>query len=133
MRETLVRFLGREDPLEKGQATHSSVLRLPLWLNRYRICLQCERPGFDAWVVFWPGEFHGQPMRLQTAGQTQQLSFSLTSPQLLYNIKKKKKNFETSLDTFKKLLKFIIIINVKSREKTKCNDNKKARDLDLEN
>ena len=72
-------------------------------------------------------------MRLQTAGQTQQLSFSLTSPQLLYNIKKKKKNFETSLDTFKKLLKFIIIINVKSREKTQCNDNKKARDLDLEN
>ena len=25
MQETLVQFLGREDPLEKGQATHSSV------------------------------------------------------------------------------------------------------------
>ena len=37
-----------------------------------RICLQCERPGFNLWVgkipwrrerlsipVFWPGEFHG--------------------------------------------------------------------------
>ena len=37
-----------------------------------KICLQCERPGFDPWVgkipwrrerlptpVFWPGEFHG--------------------------------------------------------------------------
>ena len=24
MQETLVRFLGREDPLEKGRATHSS-------------------------------------------------------------------------------------------------------------
>ena len=31
MQETLVRFLGREDPLEKGKATHSSVLawRIP--------------------------------------------------------------------------------------------------------
>ena len=33
IQETPVRFLGREDPLEKGQATHSSILRLPLWLN----------------------------------------------------------------------------------------------------
>ena len=31
MQETLVRFLGWEDPLEKGKATHSSILawRLP--------------------------------------------------------------------------------------------------------
>ena len=29
MQETPVRFLGQEDPLEKGQATHSSILRLP--------------------------------------------------------------------------------------------------------
>ena len=26
-------FLGHEDPLEKGQATHSSILGLPLWLS----------------------------------------------------------------------------------------------------
>ena len=26
MQETLVQFLGREDPLEKGKATHSSIL-----------------------------------------------------------------------------------------------------------
>ena len=26
-----VQFLGREDQLEKGQATHSSILGLPLW------------------------------------------------------------------------------------------------------
>ena len=26
MEETLVRFLGQEDPLEKGKATHSSIL-----------------------------------------------------------------------------------------------------------
>ena len=33
MPETLVRFLGQEDPLEKGLATHSSILVLPLWLS----------------------------------------------------------------------------------------------------
>ena len=72
MRETWVWSLGWEDPLEKGQATHSSILGLPLWLS-WRICLQWGRPGFDPWVgkipwrrdrlptqVFWPGEFHGQ-------------------------------------------------------------------------
>ena len=32
MQETLVRFLGQEDPLEKGYATHSSILGLPLRL-----------------------------------------------------------------------------------------------------
>ena len=31
--ETWVRSLGQEDPLEKEQATHSSVLGLPLWLR----------------------------------------------------------------------------------------------------
>ena len=30
MQETLVRFLGREDPLETGKATHSSILVFPL-------------------------------------------------------------------------------------------------------
>ena len=29
----LVRSLGREDPLEKGWATHSSILELPGWLT----------------------------------------------------------------------------------------------------
>ena len=33
MQETPVRFLGWEDPLEKGQAAHSSVLGLPLCLS----------------------------------------------------------------------------------------------------
>ena len=31
--ETLIRFLGWEDPLEKGEATSSSILRFPLWLS----------------------------------------------------------------------------------------------------
>ena len=33
MEETPVQFLGQEDTLEKGQATHSSVLGVPLWLS----------------------------------------------------------------------------------------------------
>ena len=33
IQKTLVRFLGQEDLLEKGQATHSSILGLPRWLS----------------------------------------------------------------------------------------------------
>ena len=33
MQEILVPFLGQEDLVEKGQATHSSILGLPLWLS----------------------------------------------------------------------------------------------------
>ena len=33
MQETLVQFVGWEDPLEKGLAAHSSILGLPLWLS----------------------------------------------------------------------------------------------------
>ena len=33
MQETPAQFLGQEDLLEKGWATHSSILGLPLWLN----------------------------------------------------------------------------------------------------
>ena len=34
MREILVRSLGQEDALEKGQATHSSIHGLPWWLRQ---------------------------------------------------------------------------------------------------
>ena len=33
VQETLVQFLDQEDLLEKGKATHSSILGLPLWLS----------------------------------------------------------------------------------------------------
>ena len=33
MQKTLVRFLGWEDSLEKGKATHSRILGFPLWLS----------------------------------------------------------------------------------------------------
>ena len=47
MQETPVRFPGQEDPLEKEQATHSSILGLPFWLSWLRSHLQCGSPGFD--------------------------------------------------------------------------------------
>ena len=33
MQETLVRFLGQEDSLEKGSPTHLNILGLPWWLR----------------------------------------------------------------------------------------------------
>ena len=56
MQETPVQFLGWEDPLEKGQATHSSILGLPQW---FRIFLQCRRPGLGR----SPGGGHGNPLK----------------------------------------------------------------------
>ena len=52
MWETWVRFLGREDPQEKGKATHSRI---------------------------WPGELHGlySPRGLKESDTTEHLSFSL--------------------------------------------------------
>ena len=49
MQETLVWFLGGEDPLKKGSATHSNI-GFPWWLSWLRIRLDCGRPGFDPWV-----------------------------------------------------------------------------------
>ena len=63
MQETPVQFLGWEDPLEKGQATHSSVPGLPLWLNWQKICLQCRRPGFNPWVGKIPWRRKGCPLQ----------------------------------------------------------------------
>ena len=63
MQETLVQFLGREDSLEKGTATHSSILGLPWWLRWQRIHLQWGRPKFDPWVGRSPGGGHGYPLQ----------------------------------------------------------------------
>ena len=59
MHRTLVRSLGQEDPLEKGKATHSSILGLPLWLSWERIHLQCRRPGLGR----SPEEGKGYPLQ----------------------------------------------------------------------
>ena len=71
MQETLVRFLGREDALEKGLTTHSSILGLPcgsagkesacnmgdlgLIPGLGRFCWKRERLPTP---IFWLGEFH---------------------------------------------------------------------------
>ena len=55
----LVRFLGQEDLLEKGKATHSSFLGLRLWISRLRIRLQCRIPGLGG----SPGEGKGCPLQ----------------------------------------------------------------------
>ena len=91
MQETPVQFLGQENPLEKGQATHFSILGLPWWLSWQRIYLQCGRPGFDPWVgkfpqrrewlptlLLWPGEFHElhSPWGHKESDTMEQLSLS---------------------------------------------------------
>ena len=68
--ETPVRFLGREDALEKGQATDSSIHGLPWWLRQERICLQRGRPGFDPWVGRSPGGGHGNPLQYSCLGES---------------------------------------------------------------
>ena len=97
MPETWVWFLGQEDPLEKGKATHSSILGLPLWLWWSNIRLQFRRPGFDPWVgkitwrserlstpVLWPGEFHGlySPWGHKESDTTKRLSLPLSCAQV---------------------------------------------------
>ena len=50
MQENLVQLLSGEDPLDKEQATDSSILGFPLWLSWERIHLQCTRLQLDSWV-----------------------------------------------------------------------------------
>ena len=91
MQETPFPFPCREDPLEKGEATHSSILGLHSWLSWLWIHLQCRRPGLGPWVgkipwrreglptpVFWPGEFHGlsDPGGCKKSDMTEWLSLS---------------------------------------------------------
>ena len=49
MQETPVQFLGQEDPLEKGKATHSSILawRIPCTIQS----MGSQRVGHD-WAIF---------------------------------------------------------------------------------
>ena len=60
MQDTWVQSLDQEDPLEKGMATHSSIL---------------------AWSIPWTEEPGGlQSMGSQRVGQTQRLTLSLSHP-----------------------------------------------------
>ena len=75
MWETWVQSLGREDPLEKEMATHSSILawKIPWTEDPGRLqsmgsqpCVR-KNPWRRAWQptpVFLPGEFHGNSMEI---------------------------------------------------------------------
>ena len=65
MQETLVKFLGREDLLEKGKATHSRILELPWWLSWQRTHLHCGRPGLGRPL----GEEKGYPLEYSGFGE----------------------------------------------------------------
>ena len=58
MQETLVQFLGQGDALEKGLATHSSILGLPWGSDSKQSA--CTLPGFDLWVekIPWRRAWH---------------------------------------------------------------------------
>ena len=72
MWETVVRFLGREDPLENGWAIYSSILGLSWWLRWSRIHQQCRRPGFDPWVrkIPWRRAWQPTPVLLEEFPRT---------------------------------------------------------------
>ena len=63
MQETLVQFLGQEDPLEKGQATHSSILGLPLWLSFKESACNSGDLGLIPGFGRSPGEGKGYPLQ----------------------------------------------------------------------
>ena len=58
MQETLVQFLGQGDALEKGLATHSSILGLPWGSDSKQSA--CTLPGFNLWVekIPWRRAWH---------------------------------------------------------------------------
>ena len=66
MQKTPYGFLGREDPLEKGEATHSSILGHPWWLSWLRICPQCRSLRSIPELGRSPGE--GKDYSLQYSG-----------------------------------------------------------------
>ena len=70
IRETSVQSLGWVDPLEKGKATHSSILGLPWWLSWYRIRLQFGRPGFNPWIRKIPWRRAWQPTPVFLPGES---------------------------------------------------------------
>ena len=54
VQETPVRFLGWEEPLEKGKVTHSSILASKFWASLEAQLVKnppaVQRPRFDLWV-----------------------------------------------------------------------------------
>ena len=63
MQETQVRFLSWEDPLEKGKATHSSILGLPRGLSGKEYACNAGDPGLIPGSGRSPGEGNGNPLQ----------------------------------------------------------------------
>ena len=93
MQETLVRFLGWADPLEKGYVIHSSLLGLPFCLSFPFASVKNPPAMQETWVgkipwrrerlptpVFWPWEFYGlhSPWGQKESHMIKQLSFTLS-------------------------------------------------------
>ena len=63
MQETPVQFLDWEDPLEKGQATHSSILGLPWWPDSKESSCNIGDLGLIPGLGRSPGGGHGNPLQ----------------------------------------------------------------------
>ena len=63
MQETLVRFLGLEDPLEKGQATHASILMHPSGSAGKNMPAMRENLGSIPRLGQYPEEGKGYPLQ----------------------------------------------------------------------
>ena len=63
MQETSVRFLGQEDPLEKGQATHSSILGFPCGSAGKEFACNVGDLGSISGLGRSPGEGKGYPLQ----------------------------------------------------------------------
>ena len=63
MQETPVRFLGHEDLLQKGKATHSSILGLPWWLSCKEFTCNAGDLSLIPGLGRSPGEGNGNPLQ----------------------------------------------------------------------
>ena len=63
MQETPVQVLGQEDPLEKGQATHSSILGLPCGSAGKESACSAGDLGWIPGLGRFPGEGQGYPLQ----------------------------------------------------------------------
>ena len=63
VQEAPVRFLGREDPADKGQATHSSILGLSLWSAGKESARNVGDLGSIPELGRSPGEGKGYPLQ----------------------------------------------------------------------
>ena len=63
MQETPIQFLGREDPPEKGEATHSSILGLPLGSAGKESACNMGDLGSIPGLGRFPGEGKAYPLR----------------------------------------------------------------------